>query len=149
MTRLRWGVAFALALTIYAALVWQLGSESVTPALRFTRTALAVAIAFVYLPALRTLFLHQPPPGRDYLIAGIVATWLSVVFAMLWNELSDALAFTDQVRRSVAGVFGLLMAGGALFHVLAAAKSGRPRLAIAVVVGVLAAAALVFGRYLI
>lgn len=130
---------------IYWALVFLLGfSGLVGLVVNFLRVTLAVAVLIIYVPALATIFQEVPPPRRDYLIAGIVLTWLSALLFAFGNEYGRVFGVNMSIFvNSVAGFFSLLLVCGGVFHIVAPIGSNQSRF-YALAIGALASIGLVF-----
>lgn len=86
----------------------------------FVRIAISIGVLWVFIPALPYIFNTVPPPGRDYLLAGIVLTWVSNFSFSLWNEAGRQWQVDTSIFSSpVAGFFSLVVACGGVFLLLA------------------------------
>lgn len=137
-------LVLALIVLAYVTMVTMFGfSGFVAYAVQFWRIAVSVAVLIIYIPALATIFREVPPPGRDYLLAGIILTWLSSVSFSTWNELGRVFGtdvFDGRIYSgSVAGFFSLLLVAGGVFHLLAPSTAKRTTRLFAMVVGGLVA----------
>lgn len=140
MKTLTWLILLAVLLS-YIGAVWLFGfTGPVALALHFGRVSIAVAVLILYLPHITSIFNEVPPPRRDYLLAGIILTWLSGVSFSLWNEMGRVLQVDTSIFSSpIAGTFSLLLLTGGVFHLIAPDTGGaRPRI-IALVIGILVA----------
>lgn len=146
MTLKIWAIGALLVVAAYAALVAAVGFHEIGLGINFFRVTVAVTVLVIYVPALGTIFREVPPPNRDYLIAGIILTWTSGVCFAVWNEAGRIFHVTTSIFTSpVAGFFSLLLVLGGIFHLRAPyATSHRGRNVVAVVIGVVVGAALVF-----
>lgn len=144
MKTFTWLVLLAV-LVAYVVSVWLIGFEGVVAlTLHFGRVSVAVAVLILYIPAITVIFNEVPPPRRDYLLAGIILTWLSGVSFSLWNEMGRVFGVDTSIFTSpIAGMFSLLLLTGGVFHLIAPDTGGaRPR-AIALVIGILVAVGVV------
>lgn len=135
-----WLVLLAVLLA-YIGSVWLFGfAGPVALALHFGRVSIAVAVLILYIPAITSIFNEVPPPRRDYLLAGIILTWLSGVSFSLWNEMGRVFKVDTSIFTSpIAGMFSLLLLTGGVFHLIAPDTGGTwPRI-IALVIGILVA----------
>lgn len=136
---------FAGALFVYFMLILMLDFKGfVAYSVHFIRVAVSVAVLIIYVPAITTIFREVPPPGRDYLLAGILLTWLSGVSFSIWNEAGRVLGVDTNIFTSpVAGLFSLILLLGGVFHLLAP-RTGKPHAKyLAVVAGLIVAVAVV------
>lgn len=145
---LRRSVWLSLLATVvlYLSLVVLFGfADIVALGVHFGRVSVAVAVLILYIPVLATIFEEVPPPRRDYLLAGIILTWLSAVCFSFWNEAGRVFGVDTSIFSSpIAGFFSLLLVVGGVFHLIAPdVGRGRTRL-IAILIGVLLGAGLVF-----
>lgn len=137
-----------LVLLAYGTAVSMIGFPGfLAYAVHFARVSISVAVLIIYIPAIATIFREVPPPGRDYLLAGILLTWLSSVSFSLWNELGRVFG-TDIFNGSIfsgpmAGFFSLLLVAGGVFHLLAPSSTRRNTRTMALSVGAFVAAAFV------
>lgn len=143
-----WFVLLAVA-ALYALLIALFGFEDrVALGVHFGRVAVATAVLIVYFPALKKIFKQVPAPGRDYLLAGIVFSWSSSDLFAFWNEAGRVFGVDTSIFTSpLAGFFSLILVVAGVFHLAApdSADLGEgKRRAIAIVVGVIMAAGLVF-----
>jgi hypothetical protein len=77
-------------------------------------------VLLLYIPAIKLIFVEVPAPRRDYLIAGIICTWLSGVGFSISNALGKSFGWDTSVFTSpVAGFFSLLLVSGGALHVIA------------------------------
>lgn len=142
-----WVVLLVAALS-YWLLVSTLGFTGlVAYSVQFSRIAVSVAVLIIYIPAIATIFKEVPPPGRDYLLSGIILTWLSSVSFSVWNELGRVFGtdvFDGRIYFSaVAGFFSLLLVAGGIFHLLAPSTAKRTTRIIAMIAGAVVATAFV------
>lgn len=134
------------ALVVYLSLVVALGFPgTVALTVHFGRVAIAVAVLILYIPVIATIFDEVPPPRRDYLLAGIVLTWLSAVGFSFWNEAGRVFDVDTSIFSSpIAGFFSLLLVVGGIFHLVAPdVGEGKTRIT-AIVIGIILGAGLVF-----
>lgn len=144
MKALTWLILFSVLAT-YIGSVWLFGFEgAVALSLHFGRVAMATAVLILYIPSITTLFNEVPPPRRDYLLAGIILTWLSGVSFSTWNEMGRVFGTDPSIFTSpVAGLFSLFLLVGGFFHLIAPDTGGaRPRI-VALVIGILVAIGIV------
>lgn len=141
-------VFLAAVFLSYWLLVTTLGFPGfVAYGVQFWRIAVSVAVLIIYIPAIATIFREVPPPGRDYLLAGIILTWLSSVSFSVWNELGRVFGteiFDGRIYTGpVAGFFSLLLVTGGVFHLLAPSTARKTTRLIAMGVGGFVATAFV------
>lgn len=131
---------------LYVTLVALLGFPGlVALAVHFGRVATAVAVLILYIPVLATIFDEVPPPRRDYLLAGIILTWLSAVCFSFWNEAGRVFGVDTSIfTNAIAGFFSLLLVVGGIFHLIAPDVGGGKMRTVAIVIGVILGAGLVF-----
>lgn len=144
MKRLTW-LAILGTFAFYAAAVLVFGFEgAVAYTVQFVRVTIAVAVLVFYLPLLPSIFNEVPPPRRDYLLAGIILTWLSGFSFSTFNEFGRVTgADTNIFTSPVAGFFSLLLVVGGFFHMVAPATGGNRQRLIAVGAGLAVAAGVV------
>lgn len=145
MKSIAWYLLF-LTFFIYVALVLTLGfSGPVAYSVHFLRIAISIGVLWVFIPALPYIFNQVPPPGRDYLLAGIVLSWASNLSFSVWNEAGLQWGVDRNIFTSpVAGFFSLLVAAGGAF-LLMAPSTDKPRTRyFALAAGLIGATALVF-----
>lgn len=130
---------------LYAVLVTFLGFVgAVAYTIHFTRVAAAVAVLFIFLPLTPQLFQEVPAPRRDYLLAGIILTWLSNILFSIWNQAGATFGVNTSIfGNPIAGFFSLLLVVGALFHFLAPGLQDRNTKVWAIALGLLVASAVV------
>ena len=135
-----------LGFILYVAAVYVIGFEGrVALAIHFARFAVGVTVLAIYIPSVPHIFSTVPAPGRDYLITGIILTWLSNDAFSLWNEAGrlwgvDTSVFTNPV----AGFLSLVVLTGGLFHIVAPSIPKRGRRLVAVSLGLISSTLLVF-----
>lgn len=141
MRQWTWLALFVLAGGLYTVLVMLVGFEGfVAYAIHFSRVAVGVAVLAIYLPAMTVLFQEIPPPRRDYLLAGILLTWLSAISFAVWNEMGRSFGMVTSIFLSpVAGFFSLLLVLGGLFHFLAPGTSNTRHKLLAISIAIVAA----------
>lgn len=139
-------IMLAAGVALYASLVAIFGFQgTVAFSVHFGRVAVAVAVLILYVPVIAKIFDEVPPPRRDYLLAGIILTWASAVGFSFWNEAGriwhvDTSIFTNPI----AGFFSLLLVLGGIFHLIAPdTGQGKMRI-IAITIGIITGAGLVF-----
>lgn len=114
-------------------------------AINFMRVALAVAVLIIYLPNLKDAFKEVPPPRGDYLLAGIVLTWLSACCFAISNEAGRVLHVTNSVYiNPLSGSFSLMLVLGGAFHLLAPGTTSPSKSLAAIIVGVAVGMIVVF-----
>lgn len=129
----------------YTLLVLILGFDGfVAYSIHLIRVSISVAVLIIYVPALQTIFREVPPPGRDYLLAGILLTWLSGVSFSIWNEIGRVFGMDTNIFTSpIAGLFSLTLLVGGIFHLIAPTPNKRHHHCIAIVIGLLVATGVV------
>lgn len=136
----------AAATALYIFVVALLGFQGfIANALNFWRVVLSVAVLIVYIPTISEIFREVPPPRRDYLLAGIILTWLSAICFSVSNEAGRIFGYPTSVYvNPLAGAFSLLLVLGGLFHLLAPGTATIKNSIIAVTVGILVGATVLF-----
>lgn len=121
MKTLAWFGLFLVGTLVYGVLVWLLGFPGfLAYAVHFGRVAIAVAVLTIYVPVVSSLFREVPAPRRDYLLAGILLTWLSSMSFAIWNEMGILYGVQTSIFVSpIAGFFSLILVVGGLFHYFA------------------------------
>lgn len=115
---------------LYVVTVMSFGFEGpIALIINFGRVSLAVAVLFIYLPTLGVIFKQVPAPSRDYLLAGIILTWLSGFLFAVSNEAGRIFNYDTSIfTNPVAGFFSFLLVAGAVFHIVAPDnQDGRER----------------------
>lgn len=133
------GLAILAALyVLFAATIGFEGPMALT--IHFVRIFGTSTVVIIYLSKIRGAFEVQPPLRSDYLLTGIVCTFLSSVgFSLLneahriWPDLVDNDIFTG----AIAGFCSLLLCVGAGFFFLTPNVGGVQLRRIAIVLGVL------------
>jgi len=143
----RWFFPTALAITVA---YWGLAALDLYPYmgswLNVFRMTLALAVICLYLPAVKNLFRTEPYQDKDYLIAGILLTWISIAGFAVWNEIGRIFKIPTTVTVSaIAGYFMMVVGVGGYFHLRAPKVSGR-RIWTAVLVGIGVAILVLLGR---
>lgn len=110
-----------VVIVVYVGVVTLIGFEGyVSQVLHFIRLAVTMGVLVLYIPAIRHIFAEIPPPRRDYLVAGIMLTWLSGVGFSILNTLGQVHGVERSIFISpVAGFFSLLLLMGGVFHIVA------------------------------
>lgn len=106
---------------VYALLVYLIGFTGFAAmSIHFSRLVVSFAVLLLYIPTIKIIFIEVPAPRRDYLIAGIICTWLSAVGFSIWNAFGKVFGVDTSVFTSpVAGFFSLLLLSGGALHVIA------------------------------
>lgn len=154
MTRALIWLALAAILIVYWIAVMLFGFEGLVAfSTHFIRIGITTATLIVFIQGFLTLFKGEPPPRRDYLLAGINFMLLSAVCFSFWNEAGRIFLIDTSVFTSpVSGMFSLMLVIGAglvifapptgestsLIHVFTKRKT------IALIVGAVISAGLVF-----
>jgi len=133
-----WLLSGLLVIIVYIGLALLIGfSGPIAITVNFLRVTVAFAVLMLYLPAITNIFHTVPPPSRDYLIAGIVLSWLSSLTFAIWNEAGRIVHVDTSIFTSpIAGFFSLLLVLGGFFHLQAPYVGSYSKKAIAVLVGV-------------
>lgn len=128
----------AAGIALYVAIVAMFGFEGfVAQSIAFGRVVFATAVLIIYMPTIAVIFREVPPPRRDYLLAGIIATWASALCFALWNAAGQIFGATTSIFISpIAGFFSLLLVVGGLFHFLAPGIGPTRRAVMAVLIGI-------------
>lgn len=137
--------SLAVAL-LYVGAVALIGFEGfIALTINFLRVAFAAAVLIIYIPTLSEIFREVPPPRRDYLLAGIILTWLSAICFAISNEAGRIFGTETSIFISpVAGAFSLLLVLGGLFHLLAPGTASVNKTLIAAAIGAAVGGAVVF-----
>lgn len=114
-------IAALVVIVLYVGLVATIGFEGLLAlSIHFGRLAISMGVLILYIPSIKYIFVEVPAPRRDYLIAGILLTWLSGVGFSIWNVAGRVLhADTSIFTSPVAGFFSLLLLSGGVFHLIA------------------------------
>lgn len=130
----------------YWLLVALLGFPGIVALLvAFTRTVLSIAVLWIFVPYLATLFSKIPPPGGDYLRMGVTLMWISNTLFSFGNEYGRITNVDMSIFiNPVAGFFSLLVPCAGAFCLLAPTTEKNITKYIAIGVGIIGATALVF-----
>lgn len=144
MRKITWALLLS-ALTSYVVAVMLFGFPgAVAYSVHFTRIAVTAAVLVLYIPSIASIFTEVPPPRRDYLLAGIVLTWLSGILFSTWNEAGKVAGVDTSIFTSpVAGFFSLLLLLGGIFHLIAPGTNRKSTKVIALVAGLIIAIGIV------
>lgn len=131
---------------LYAGLVYLFGFEGgVAYTLHFIRTSLAASVLFLYVPIIYIIFEEVPPPRRDYLLAGIILSWLSNVSFSTLNSFGRVFEVDGSIFTSPwAGYFSLMVVVAAIFHFIVPETTSRFAKISSVVGGVVFAGSMLF-----
>lgn len=113
--------------------------------IHFVRITATVAAAIIYIQVLPTMFQEVPPPRRDYLFAAINFFLISLVCFSFWNEAGRIFKVDTSVFTSyIAGGFSIFAIIAAVFAMIAPDTGGNQPKILAVVIGAIMSAGLVF-----
>lgn len=145
MRNVVWALLIA-AVVIYWLLVWIVGfSGPLALGVNFLRVAVAVGVLIFYVPAIASIFIEVPAPRRDYLLAGIVLSWSSALLFAIGNEAGRIFDIDMSIfLNPVGGFFSLILVSAGVFHLVAPAVETNRSRYIAMAIGVVLSAALVF-----
>lgn len=139
-------IASVVITVLYVGAVLLIGFEGfIALVINFSRVALAAAVLIIYIPALSQIFREVPPPRRDYLIAGIILTWMSGLGFAISNEAGRIFQYDTSIfTNSIAGSFSLLLVLGGVFHLLAPGMASAKKNIVAVLIGIVVGVVVVF-----
>lgn len=143
MKSITWALLFSV-MAAYVVSVLLFGFPGVVAySVHFLRIAVTIGVLVLYIPSITSIFTEVPPPRRDYLLAGIVLTWLSSISFSTWNEAGRITGVDTNVFSSpVSGFFSLLLVFGGAFHLVAPNTSSKHTKIIALISGLIIATAI-------
>lgn len=104
--------------------------------INYLRVTLSAAVLIVFIPTLSLIFQEVPPPRRDYLLAGIILTWMSAIGFAVSNEAGRIFDYDTSIfTNPISGAFSLMLVLGGVFHLLAPGVASVRKSFIAVAFG--------------
>lgn len=134
---------------IHFVVAYGIGYYYLGISIHFGRVMFAVAVLWLYIGLIRKVFVEVPPPSRDYLVTGIILSWISSLLFAFWNEAGAQFDWDRSIFTSpIAGYFSLILVTAGLFHWLAPNVSIGTRIVAAAVGSVVAFLIVVVPRFL-